>query len=144
MARKRTLDRKALRTDFEEAEERQAEDEEERDDEDEEEEGDEEADSESEEGGDEESDGDDEDAPKVKKKAKKPAKPVKAKSRSRAAKVVRLKATWGVFNNSNQQVESFEFSEKAEAEAHAAKLMADKKQTHFVQSVKKPFEEKEK
>lgn len=143
MARKRTLDRRALRSDFEEAEGRPQEEEEERDEEEEEE------DEEEEEGegeGDDEVEGEadeEEEAPKPKKKPKKPPK-APAKSRTRAAKIVRMKVVWGVFNNSNQQVESFPYAQKSDAEALAAKLMNDKKQTHFVQSVKKPFEEKEK
>src|SRR5205823_13080054 len=88
----------------------------------------------------------DEEAPKKKKKKAKPvkvAKPVKpAKSRSRAAKVVRMKAIWGVFNNSNQRVAVYEYPKRKEADDHAAKLTADKKHTHFVQPVKEPLEEK--
>lgn len=148
MARKRTLDRRALRSEFDEAEGRPAEeeerdDDEEEDDDDDDEEGD--GDAEPDEEGDADADGDDEEAPKPKKKPKKVAKkPAATKSRSRTAKVVRLKVVWGVFNNSNQQVESYPYPQKADAEAHAARLTNDKKQTHFVQSVKKPFEEKEK
>src|SRR5262249_25132457 len=142
MGRRRTLDRRAMRTDFDEGEERQQ-DEEEKE---EEEEGDEE---ESESEGDEESEGegDEEEAeaevkPKKKKKVAKAKAP--AKPRSRAAKQVRMKMVWGVFNNSNQQVETFAFPEKSEAEAAAERLSADKKATFFIQLVKKPLEEKEK
>lgn len=148
MARKRTLDRRALRSDFDESEGRQSEEVEDRDEEEEEdgeEEEEEEEEGESDEEGDAEGDGDDEEkAPKSKNKTKKTSSKATSKPRTRAAKVVRMKVTWGVFNNSNQQVESFPYSQKAEAEAYAAKLANDKKQTHFVQSVKKPFDEKEK
>jgi cobalamin biosynthesis protein CobT len=155
---RRVLNRKELRNDFDAAErtankeEEETEDEEEEGDDDEEEgeEGEEEAEesdeeddasAEDEEGGDE----DDEDAPKKKKKKKaKPKAPPKAKpkSRSRVAKIVRMRVVWGVFNNSNQMVASYEYPKKDEAEAHAARLIADKRSTHFVQPVKEPIEEK--
>jgi hypothetical protein len=153
MAR-RTLNRRELRNDFDAAERREKdpekevpeedadadeEDDEEEDDDEEAAEGDEEA---AEEDG--ESDDDDEDAPKKKKKAKakpKPKAPAKPK-RTRAAKVVRMRVVWGVFSNNHQMVATYEYPKKAEAEAHAAKLMADKKQTHFIQPVKEAIEEK--
>jgi len=140
MGRRRTLDRKALRNDFDEAEEREKEEEET-----EEEDGDEEeaeGEAESEEEPDVEGDEEDEEAPKPKKKKKPPKAP--AKPRSRAAKQVRMKVVWGVFNNSNQQVETFPFPDKAEADACATRLGTDKKATFFVQLVRKPLEEKEK
>ena len=70
------------------------------------------------------------------------AKVAKPKSRSRAAKVTRLRLVWGVFNNSHQCVATDEYPKRGDAEAHAAKLTADKKNTHFVQPVKEPIEEK--
>ncbi len=143
---RRILNRKEMRADYDEAERRQqteegeAEDEQEEDeDEDEEAEGEGEAEAEAE--GDEE--GDEEEAPAPKKKA--PAKPkpkAKPKSRARTAKVVRMRQVWGVFNNSNQMVTTYEYPKKQDALAHAAKLTADKKSTHFVQPVKEPIEEK--
>ena len=77
-------------------------------------------------------------APKKKKAPPKPAKP----KRSRAGKVVRLRVVWGVFNNSNQRVATFDYPKRKEAEDKAAQLTTDKKQTHFVQPVKEPIEEK--
>jgi hypothetical protein len=53
-----------------------------------------------------------------------------------------MRVVWGVFNNSNQMVKTFEYPKRAEAEAHAAQLMTDKRSTHFVQPVKEPIEEK--
>ena len=78
---------------------------------------------------------------KKKEKAPKPVKP-KAKSRSRAAKVVRMKVVWGVFNNSNQRIAVYEYPKRKEADEHATRLTADKKSTHFVQPVKEAIEEK--
>ncbi len=145
MAR-RTLNRKDLRAQAEAAE--RAEDTEEKDEEEEEEEEDEESDDEDageedEDAGEEE---DDEQKPKAKKKkapAKPKPKPKATKPRkSRTAKTTRMKVVWGVFNNSHARVASFDYPRRAEANALAAKLTADKKSTHFVQPVKEPMEEK--
>ena len=142
MARKRTQNYRELRADFDEEEERRDDeegeegDEEEDDDEEEEEEGAAPAEGEP---GEEGEEGDDEEAPKKKKpKAKPKAKP----KRTRTAKVTRMRQVWGVFNNSNQMVAEFDYPKKADAEAEAAKRMADKKSTHFIQPVKVPIEEK--
>ena len=156
MAR-RILNRKDMRADFDAAERRKEdeerdEDEEEGDDEedDEEEEGeDEEGEAEEAEGeeGEEDLEGEEEDEERPKKK-KKPvkAKPVKEpkKSRARTPKVVRQRVVWGVFNNSHQCVATYEYPRKNEAVQHAARLMQDKKSTHFVQPVKEPWEDREK
>jgi hypothetical protein len=153
MAR-RILNRKELRADFE-ASERQktdedeveeTEDEAEAEDE-EDEEGAEAADADDEAGGeedDEEGDEGDEDAPKKKRKPAKPVKPVKAKAkpRTRTPKVTRMKVVWGVFNNSNARVATFDYPKHKEAVELAAKLTGDKKNTHFVQPIKEPMEEK--
>jgi hypothetical protein len=144
MARKRTQNYRELRADFDEEEVRGDEEEgDEEGDEDEDEDDDEEeapaapgAEGEAAEEGEE---GDDEDAPK-KKKPK--AKPKPKPKRTRVAKVTRMRMTWGVFNNSNQLVAEFDYPKKADAEADAAKRMADKKSTHFVQPVKVAIEEK--
>jgi hypothetical protein len=147
---RRILNRKDLRADFDAAERRKTDDEEvdeeeeeakDDDDEEEEEEG------EAAEGGeepteiDEDEDEEAEEAPKKKKKPVKEVKP-KPKSRARAAKIVRMKVVWGVFNNSNQRVAVYEYPKRKEADDHAAKLTADKKSTHFVQPVKEAIEEK--
>ena len=145
---RRILNRKEMRADFEEAERRrpdegpEAEGElEEEEDEDEEEEGDED--------GEAEAEGDDDEAATTKKKkpakakVKAPPKPkAKAKPRTRTAKVTRMRVVWGVYNNSNQLLTTYEYPKKQDAEAHAAKLTADKKSTHFVQPLKEPIEEK--
>jgi hypothetical protein len=143
MAR-RILNRKDLRADYEAAERRKTEDEEV----DEEEEGDEdeeEAEAEAGEGGEEgdeaeEGEEGEEEAP-AKVKKKKPVKEPKPK-RVRTPKVVRQKVVWGVFNNSNQRVATYDFPKKKEADEHAARMTAEKKLTFFVQPVKEPIEEK--
>ena len=153
---RRILNRKELRADFDAAERRKGDDEEvvdeeaETEDEEEEDEEEEEKSEEEGEGEAEPSDEDEEAAPKPKKKAAKPAKAPKAPKapkaakpkRTRAAKVVRMRLIWGVFNNSHQCVATYEYPKRKDAEAHAAKLTADKKNTHFVQPVKEAIEEK--
>jgi hypothetical protein len=141
MAR-RIINRKELRAQFDAAESRKTDDEGEEREDDEEDEEDDDAEASDEEGeGDEEAEGDEDEegAPKAKKKKKvvvKEPKPVKKK----VAKHVRRRVIWGVFNNSNQRVATFEYAKKKEAEDHAAKLKADKNQTFFVQPVKENIE----
>jgi hypothetical protein len=151
MAR-RILNRKELRNDFDAAERRkqddeeqgEAQDEEEAEAEDEEDEEEGEAEEEAEAEAEEEAEGDEDEAPAPKKPKKKPpAKPkAKAKPRTRTPKITRMKVVWGVFNNSNQRVATYEYPKRKEADDHAAKLTTDKKSTHFVQPVKEPIEEK--
>ena len=134
---RRILNRKEMRADFEESERRRQDEDQEVEDEVENEEEEEE----------EEAEGDEEEAEEeeeevVATKKKKPAKPKATKSRSRAAKVTRMRMVWGVYNNSHQLVTTYEYPKKEDAVAHAAKLTADKKSTHFVQPVKEAIEEK--
>ena len=70
----------------------------------------------------------------VKKKAKR-------KSRAKVAKEVRLKAFWGVFNQSLRRIAVFEYSERKEADEKAEKLSTSQKSPHFVQLVKEVIEE---
>jgi hypothetical protein len=79
-----------------------------------------------------------------KKAAAKPAakkEPAKRKSRAKSAKVVRLKAFWGVFNQSLKRIALYEFNEKKEAEKKAKELSASGKSPHFVQPVKEEVTE---
>jgi cobalamin biosynthesis protein CobT len=138
MAR-RILNRKDLRADYEAAERRKNEDEDEVEgDEEESDEADDEIEAEAE--GDE-GDEEEEEAPK---KKKKPAPKEPKPKRSRAAKQVRMKVVWGVFNNSNQCVAKFDYSKRQEAEEHAAKLSAAKNppQPFFIQPIKEAIDEK--
>lgn len=139
MAR-RILNRKDLRADFEAAERRKNEDEDEVEgDEEESDEGDDETEAEAE--GDE-GEEEEEEAPKKKKKAPPPKEP--KPKRSRAAKQVRMKVVWGVYNNSNQCVAKFDYPKRKEAEEHAAKLSAAKNppQPFFIQPIKEAMDEK--
>ena len=67
--------------------------------------------------------------------------PVKRKSRSKTAKEIRLKAFWGVFNQSLKRVALFDYSEKKKAEKMAKELTATGKSPHFVQPVKEVVQE---
>jgi hypothetical protein len=72
-------------------------------------------------------------------KAKK--KPTKRKSRAKVAAEVRLKAFWGVFNQSLKRIAVFEYAEKKKAEKKAKDLSGTGKSPHFVQLVKEVIEE---
>jgi hypothetical protein len=67
--------------------------------------------------------------------------PVKRKSRAKVAKEVRLKAFWGVFNQSLRRVALFEYNQRDEAAKKAADLSESQKSPHFVQLVKEVIEE---
>lgn len=81
------------------------------------------------EGGDDEGGG----AKKPKKAAKKPT---ARKSRSKAAKEVRRKAFWGIFNQTGKRVHLFEYSERKQADKKASELTASAKTPHYVAIVK--------
>ncbi len=68
-------------------------------------------------------------------------KPAKRKSRAKTAKEVRLKAFWGVFNQSMKRVALFEYSQRKQADKKAAELSTSQKSPHFVQPVKEVIEE---
>jgi hypothetical protein len=76
---------------------------------------------------------------KVEKKAKKA--PAKRKSRAKTPKEVRLKAFWGVFNQSMKCVTKFEYNERKYADKKVAELNAGGKSPHFVQLIKEVIEE---
>jgi hypothetical protein len=65
----------------------------------------------------------------------------KRKSRSKADKIVRYKAFWGVFNQSLKRVAMFDYHERTTAEKKAEELSASQKSPHFVRPVKEPIEE---
>lgn len=67
--------------------------------------------------------------------------PVKRKSRAKSAKEVRLKAYWGVFNQSLKRVALFEHNERKLADKKAKDLTASGKSPHFVQPVKEVVQE---
>ena len=76
---------------------------------------------------------------KTAKTAKK--KTAKRKSRAKVAKEVRLKAFWGVFNQSLRRVALFEYSERDKADNKAKDLSQSAGSPHFTQLVKEVIEE---
>ena len=66
--------------------------------------------------------------------------PAKRKSRAKVAKEVRLKAFWGVFNQSLRRISLFEYSQRPEADKKAAELTESQRTPHFVQLVKEVME----
>ena len=86
---------------------------------------------------------DDEDRPK--KKAKKPKKVAAAKKpavkRSRAAKEVRTRAVWVVFDNGSKVVDKFPYNQRAEADALLAKKLEEKKGTFYINLVKEEIKD---
>ena len=80
---------------------------------------------------------------KAKKTAKAPAKPrAPRKSRKAVAAEVRLKAFWGVFNQSLKRLALYEYSQRKQADKKAAELTEKHNSPHFVQPVKEVIEEK--
>lgn len=76
-----------------------------------------------------------------KKKAASPKTATKRPSRAKkAAKEVRLKAFWGVFNQSLKRVALYEYSQRKQADKKAAELSTSQKTPHFVQLVKEAIE----
>ncbi|MBY0232608.1 MAG: hypothetical protein K2W96_25285 [Gemmataceae bacterium] len=81
--------------------------------------------------------------PKKKAAAKKKA-PGTAKPRAKkAAKNVRKRLVWVVYDNSNKPIAKFPYTQRKEADEKAEQMKADKKTTYFVQPVKEdwPVEE---
>ena len=70
-----------------------------------------------------------------------PKKTIRRKSRVKVKKEVRLKAFWGVFSQSLNQVAQFEYNQREEAAKKAQELSGSRKSPHFVQLVKKVIEE---
>ncbi|MGO9114907.1 MAG: hypothetical protein ACLP9L_37320 [Thermoguttaceae bacterium] len=74
-------------------------------------------------------------------KTKEKKAPAKRKSRAKAAKEVRLKAFWGVFNQTLRRISLFEYNQRPEADKKASELSESQKTPHFVQLVKEIIEE---
>lgn len=77
----------------------------------------------------------------VKKKKKAAKKKAKRTSRAKKTVEVRLKAFWGVFNQSGKQVDRFEYSDRDAADKRAQALSKTAETVHFVQLVKEVINE---
>jgi hypothetical protein len=82
----------------------------------------------------------DEKKPAAKKKTAKKKTAKKSRSKKAAAEV-RLKAFWGVFNQSLRRVALFEYADRKQADKKAEALSESQKTPHFVQLVKEVIEE---
>ncbi len=73
----------------------------------------------------------------------KPPKKKKAKRKSaKSAEPVRLKAYWGVFNQSLKRIALYEYADKKKAEKKAKELSeSGNKSPHFIQPVKEAVKE---
>jgi hypothetical protein len=58
------------------------------------------------------------------------------KRKRKGAEAIRLKAYWGVFNQTAKRVAVFEYAERKAADKKATDLSASSKQNHYVQLVK--------
>jgi hypothetical protein len=133
MARRRTLDRKANRGEYEDEDTPRDLPEEEL------EQSDEEAEAELDL---EESEVEELVGAKPKKKRASTSRASSSRSRARPAKSARLKAYWGVFDHAGKLVQKFEYRARAEAEAFLAEKMAgEKKPILYIQLHKEPMEE---
>ncbi|MCA9246036.1 MAG: hypothetical protein KDA42_02945 [Planctomycetales bacterium] len=68
-------------------------------------------------------------------------KTTKRKSRKKAAAEVRLKAFWGIFNQSLKRVAVYDYAQRKAAQKKADELTNSSKSPHFVQLVKEVIEE---
>jgi len=75
------------------------------------------------------------------KKTVKKKTPTRKSRAKKAAAEVRLKAFWGVFNQSLRRVAIFEYSERKQAQEKAEALTESQKTPHFVQLVKEVIEQ---
>lgn len=88
-----------------------------------------------------ESDAEEEISPKPKKK-KSASTRSSSRSRTRTPKISRLKAYWGVFDNAGKLVQKFDYRARAEAEAFMAeKMSGEKKPLMYIQLHKEAIEE---
>src|SRR5262249_24065270 len=139
----RILNRRELRKQADEAEARASPQDSEDDDEDDqvEDTGDGGGDDDEEPGSDTEGGADDESPRPVRKPAKAKAPGAKARKPRKPKAVPRMRARWGVFDDSMKQVAIFDYNQRAAADEKAAELAAKKNGTFFLQVVKEPMSE---
>ena len=68
-------------------------------------------------------------------------KPAKRTRRAKEPVEIRLKAMWGIFNQSVKEVATFEYFDKKAAEKKKDTLSKSGKSPHFIRLIKKPVEE---
>lgn len=77
--------------------------------------------------------------PSAAKTVKKTVKKTTRKKASKKAESHRLRMVWGVFDNSNQQVAAYPYTDRAAAQQRAQELTEKGRGTYFVQPVKEPI-----
>jgi hypothetical protein len=92
-------------------------------------------------GADTEDGADEESSRAARKPAKTKATGAKARKPRKPKGVPRMRARWGVFDDSMKQVAIFDFSQRAAADEKAAELASKKKGSFFLQIVKEPMPE---
>ena len=139
----RILNRRELRKQADEAEARESPQDSEDDDKDDqvEDTGDSGGDEDEEPGSDMEGGADDESPRLARKTAKAKAPGAKARKPRKPKAVPRMRARWGVFDDSMKQVAIFDYNQRAAADEKAADLAAKKKGRFFLQIVKEPMPE---
>ena len=68
-------------------------------------------------------------------------KPAKRTRRAKEPVEIRLKAMWGIFNQSVKEVATFEYFDKKAAEKKKETLSKSGKSPHFIRLIKIPIEE---
>lgn len=74
----------------------------------------------------------------TKRKAKKATRKTTKRVATTADDMPRLKAFWGVFNQSLKRVAVFEYAQRADAEKKAEEMSTSQKTPHFIRLVKEP------
>jgi hypothetical protein len=64
------------------------------------------------------------------------------KSRTRVSAPTRLRIVWGVYDNTHKCVATYDYPRRGEADAHASRLTAEKKNMHYVQPIKETLDER--
>jgi hypothetical protein len=82
---------------------------------------------------------DDESSRPAKKPAKDKARAAKARKPRKPKTVPRMRARWGIFDDSMKQVAIFDYNQRAAADEKAAELATKKKGSFFLQMVKEPM-----
>jgi hypothetical protein len=86
-------------------------------------------------------DGVSESEPAAKKRKAKAATVPKARKTRAKKPAPRMRARWGIFDNSMKQVAIFDYNDRAGADQKLADLCEKKKSLHFIQIVKEPIPE---
>jgi hypothetical protein len=69
-----------------------------------------------------------------------PARPkAESEKRPKPSPTARMRVVWAVCDVGGRTVATYDYTQKADAEAHVARLKAQGKGTHFVRSVKEPM-----